>query len=211
MLRSASPTLPPPEPPGTIGSRSPTWALTETINGRSAVGKKARSRSLVVTPRRRAGINLLLRMMRQKGGMTHSDAPRFFTLGLAHRGDDVLLARIDRLREAMRATQIERPFALRAWVVLPDHLHVIWALPAGDSDHAGRWRQIKARFSRAVLPRNRRAGLWLRGFSERALTDDAAMAAHMRFCHKDPALHGLVPDGADWPWSSFYRGEVRVK
>lgn len=142
--------------------------------------------------------------------MMHTNTPRFFTLGLAARGDDLLLARIDLLREAVRATQIERPFALRAWVVLPDHLHVIWALPEGDFDHAGRWRQIKTRFSRAISPRSRRDGLWLRGFAERALADDAAVAAHMGFCRKDPALHGLVGDGADWPWSSFYRREVRA-
>lgn len=155
-------------------------------------------------------LNLLLRMRRQGCGMIYSDTPRFFTLGLAERGDDLLLARIDRLREALRATQVERPFALRAWVVLPDHLHVIWALPEGDCDHAGRWRRIKARFSRAVSPRNRRDGLWLRGFAERVLPDEEAVATHMGFCRKDPALHGFIADGADWRWSSFYRGQVRA-
>jgi len=32
------------------------------------------------------------------------------------------------------------PFHIDAWVVLPDHLHCIWTLPAGDDDFSMRWR-----------------------------------------------------------------------
>jgi len=28
-------------------------------------------------------------------------------------------------------------------VLLPDHLHCIWTLPAGDTDYSGRWSTIK--------------------------------------------------------------------
>jgi REP element-mobilizing transposase RayT len=31
-----------------------------------------------------------------------------------------------------------------------DHLHVVWTLPSGDADYSGRWRAIKARFTRAL-------------------------------------------------------------
>ena len=45
---------------------------------------------------------------------------------------------------AFRITRQERPFAIEAFVILPDHLHAIWALPSGDSDFSGRWKRIKA-------------------------------------------------------------------
>lgn len=32
-------------------------------------------------------------------------------------------------------------------VILPDHLHAVWTLLAGDSDYATRWMLIKAGFS----------------------------------------------------------------
>jgi hypothetical protein len=44
----------------------------------------------------------------------------------------------------------ERPFVIEAVVVLPEHLHTLWTMPEGDSDYSGRWRAIKARFSRAL-------------------------------------------------------------
>jgi putative transposase len=36
-------------------------------------------------------------------------------------------------------------------VVLPEHLHAVWRLPPEDHDYAGRWRLIKARFTRALV------------------------------------------------------------
>jgi putative transposase len=57
--------------------------------------------------------------------------PIFFTVALAQRGDCLLVDEVDRLREAVRVTQAERPFAIDAWVVLPDHLHCMWRLPRG--------------------------------------------------------------------------------
>lgn len=74
----------------------------------------------------------------------------FFTIALAERGSRLLLEEIDALRTAVRETRAQRPFAIDAWVVLPDHLHCVWTLPAGDDAYAVRWGAIKARFTRAV-------------------------------------------------------------
>jgi putative transposase len=45
-----------------------------------------------------------------------------FTVTLAARGEDLLVREIALLRDAVRVMQDERPFAIRSWVVLPDHL-----------------------------------------------------------------------------------------
>ena len=78
-----------------------------------------------------------------------SAAPVFFTVALAHRGSDLLVREIDRLREAVRVTRAERPFAIDAWVVLPDHMHCIWRVP--DGGYSVRWGAIKARFTRSLF------------------------------------------------------------
>jgi len=44
-----------------------------------------------------------------------------------------------------------RPFRIDAIVILPDHLHAIWSLPAGDADYATRWQLIKRRFTKSYL------------------------------------------------------------
>jgi len=49
----------------------------------------------------------------------------FFTVTLADRSSALLIAEIDRLREAYRSVQKRRPFETVAICVLPDHLHAI--------------------------------------------------------------------------------------
>ena len=89
----------------------------------------------------------------------------FLTVNLADRGSDLLVRRIDDLRAAVRVTRAERPFAIEAWVVLPDHMHCVWRLPEGDSDFSTRMGAIKARSTRALTGideggMNRRVGFY---------------------------------------------------
>ncbi len=74
----------------------------------------------------------------------------FFTVNLADRQSDLLVREIAYLRDAVRVTRQQRPFAIEAWVVLPDHIHCIWRMPVADRDYGRRWGAIKSRFSRAV-------------------------------------------------------------
>jgi len=48
------------------------------------------------------------------------------------------------LRESMQKVRGNRPFEIRALVLLPDHLHTIWTLPQGDGDYSIRWSAVKA-------------------------------------------------------------------
>jgi putative transposase len=140
----------------------------------------------------------------------------FFTVCLERRGSEGRLVRhVDALREAVRAA---RPFHIDAWVVLPDHMHAVWTLPPGNGDYAERWRLIKWRFSRAVLPdgplapaRQARGerGLWQRRYWEHAIRDDEDYARHVDYVHVNPLKHGLVARVADWPHSSFHRCVAR--
>ena len=75
----------------------------------------------------------------------------FFTHTLLRRHDNDLLTRhIALLREAVRIVRRSHPFAIHAWVVLPEHLHCVIELPVGDCDYATRWRLIKLIFSRSL-------------------------------------------------------------
>lgn len=75
----------------------------------------------------------------------------FFTVNLAERHDNRLLTdKIDLLRMAFMQVKGRHAFEIDAIVVLPEHLHCILTLPAGDSDFSTRWGLIKAYFSRQV-------------------------------------------------------------
>ena len=59
-------------------------------------------------------------------------ASYFFTVTLRDRRSDLLTRRAELLRQVLRGVRRERPFAIDAVVVLPDHLHTLWTLPPGD-------------------------------------------------------------------------------
>ena len=141
----------------------------------------------------------------------------FFSLALADRGSDTLTAHIGDLRRAVAVTMRERPFSIKAAVILPDHLHMIWMLPPGDADFSTRWRLIKSRFSIAVGVRTPRSpsqvrkgerGLWQRRFWEHCIRDEADFAAHLAYCWGNPVKHGYVARPVDWPYSSIHRDRL---
>ncbi len=141
-------------------------------------------------------------------------ATYFFTVNLADQGDTSLTDHVDRLRAAYRATADEHPIFCGAMVVLPDHLHAVWTLPAHDADFSERWRKIKARFSRSLGEQRRRSpskigkrecGLWQRRFWEHLIRDEADYQAHVAYCWGNPVRHGLVAQAAEWPYSSIHR------
>jgi REP-associated tyrosine transposase len=137
----------------------------------------------------------------------------FFTVNLVDRGSDVLVRKIDLLREAVRVTRIERPFVIEAWVVMPDHLHCVWRMPQGDADYSTRWGAIKARFShglacghkRSSHEKRREKGIWQRRFWEHHIRDEADLNAHIRYCWNNPVKHGFVERPEEWPFSSVHQ------
>jgi putative transposase len=138
----------------------------------------------------------------------------FFTVTLLDRSSSLLIDKIDDLYEAMRSVRAERPFTIDAIVILPDHLHCIWALPCDDADYSMRWREIKSRFTRRVPAvecrtkgriNKRERGIWQRRFWEHTLRDPIDVERHVDYIHYNPVKHGYIQRVLDWPYSSFHR------
>ena len=117
------------------------------------------------------------------------------------------------MRIAVRKIRQLEPFHIDAWVVLPDHLHCIWTMPADDDDYSNRRRLIKKTFSKSIskveyrsvarLKRHER-GIWQRRFWEHTVTNAADYAAHMDYIHYNPVKHQWVSAVKEWPYSTFY-------
>ena len=137
----------------------------------------------------------------------------FFTVTLADRRSSALVDHVDALRAAFRACRRERPFTIDAIVILPEHLHAIFTLPAGNADFSGRWRRIKGHFSSHMIfvgasakrHPNGDYALWQRRFWEHAIRNEDDFARHVDYIHFNPVKHGLVSRVRDWPYSSFHR------
>jgi putative transposase len=122
------------------------------------------------------------------------------------------------LRGAIHEVRRSNPFAIDAWVLLPDHLHCIWTPPPDEGDFSLRWSLIKSRVSRAIGKQYRRAEwlnaskskhrestIWQRRFREHCIRDEEDLRHHVDYLHFNPVKHGLAPRVPDWPHSTFHR------
>ena len=138
----------------------------------------------------------------------------FFTVNLADRKSNLLVERIGTLREAVHYVKQRRSFHILGWVVLPEHMHAIWAMPDQDSDYSTRWRLIKQRFSRsiesreAVRPSRQHKGereIWQRRFWEHQIRGEKDLQNHLDYVHINPVKHRYVEVASAWPYSSIHR------
>ena len=122
------------------------------------------------------------------------------------------------LRKAIEDTRATRPWDTEAIALLPNHLHMLWRMPEGDTDYSTRIAVLKKRFTRAYLAagrveaevphgqqQHRLRGVWQRRFWEHTIRDARDLAMHVEYIHMNPVKHGLVSRPVDWPWSSFHR------
>ena len=137
----------------------------------------------------------------------------FFTVRLQDARADLLVRHVDVLRDATRLCGKRWPFGIPAAVVLPNQLHMIWTLPAGDAEIGKRWRLIKTGFSRHVpapdyIPpshaRRGDKGIWQRGFWEHLISDQDDFDRHAHVIRAAPVEAGLVTRASDWPYSSLH-------
>ena len=103
---------------------------------------------------------------------------------------------------------------------MPDHLHMLWTLPPGDTDFSTRVRLIKHFTTRAT----RRVGqdppdikqsasrqkkgerpVWQRRFWEHVVRDEDEFARLCDYVHYNPIKHGYSRCPHTWPYSSFHR------
>jgi len=120
----------------------------------------------------------------------------FFTVNLAERkGNRLLIENIDKLRMAFAYVKQRKPFIMDAVVILPEHLHCIWTLPADDSDISIRWNLLKGHFSRSIekgerisqsRENRRERGLWQRRFWDHLLRDQDDYNLHVDYIHGNP-------------------------
>lgn len=139
----------------------------------------------------------------------------FFTVRLHDPRSRLLVEQVDILRQAIRVCRKTRPFEIRAAVILPARLHMIWSLPKGEDDCAARWRIIKSTFSRhcpdpdpadltPAMIRRREKGIWQRSFWQHDIRDRTDYDMHEHLIIHAPVTEGLVKRPSDWALSSLH-------
>ncbi len=125
---------------------------------------------------------------------------------------------VQRLRHAITCVKHRYPFHFLAGVALPDHLHFLWSLPAGDSAYSRRVGLMKVLFTQSLrgpgarrdpLDASRRklreSDVRHRRFWEHTIKEEDDLEPFLHYIHYNPVKHGLVTCRHLWPYSSFSR------
>jgi len=120
------------------------------------------------------------------------------------------------LRKSIQIVKRTHPFQIGGFVLLPNHLHVLWELQENDSDFSVRWNLIKSGFTRMykkgkspIIERSssqaskREQTIWQRRFWEHRIRDQQDFFKHMDYIHYNPVKHGYTGSPKDWKWSTF--------
>jgi len=98
-------------------------------------------------------------------------------------------------------------YHMLAWVVMPNHVHVLIEPLTSLAKIVQTWKSISAR---RLLARNAALGLgipdvnrvWMREYWDRFIRDERHLQNVIDYIHDNPVKAGLCRHAADWLWSS---------
>ncbi len=124
----------------------------------------------------------------------------------------------DRFVNSLATTRARYAMRVYAWVVMPEHVHVLVA-PEQTSSISAALRFLKQSSAQREIDRMRRendlllplitnaegqARFWLKGGGfDRNVRDESEFSRHVRYIHRNPVERGLVKDPHEWRWSSL--------
>jgi putative transposase len=114
-------------------------------------------------------------------------------------------ARRDQFQETLLAAFDQAAIEVVAWVVLPNHYHLLAWLPA-LGNVATIFNQLHGRTSRQWNVEDQQQGqrVWYR-YSDRVIRDEAHFYRTLNYIHANPVHHDYVQRSRDWRWSSLKR------
>jgi REP element-mobilizing transposase RayT len=93
-------------------------------------------------------------------------------------------------------------YRLIAWVVMPNHVHVLIEIiegyPLDRIIHS--WKSYTANEANKIL--NREGRFWYPDYYDRFIRDERHFYNAVRYIHENPVKAGLVENPEDWPFSS---------
>jgi REP element-mobilizing transposase RayT len=108
---------------------------------------------------------------------------------------------IARLVETKLLESNRNDYQLRAWVIMPNHVHlVVDVLETPLSQLIKRWKGSTAREANRFL--NRVGSFWQEDYFDTRIRDAAHLRKAIRYIEGNPTKARLAQDSRDWPFSS---------
>lgn len=123
----------------------------------------------------------------------------------------------DLFARELAAARLAHGFQLFAWVVMPEHVHMLLRPAPGETLDAPlrslktavakrvihRWRELQAPILDEIRTGSGQPRFWQKGGGfDRNVRDEAEFCREVRYTHRNPVERGLVTNAEDWAWSS---------
>jgi putative transposase len=114
-------------------------------------------------------------------------------------GDDDYALYRDLLAKACRAADV----AVWAWVLMPDHVHLI-LVPSDEDGLRRALAPVHGRYAGHIHAREKRTGHFWQGRFGAVVMDEAHLRAALAYIALNPVRARLVGRATDWRWSSVH-------
>jgi putative transposase len=123
----------------------------------------------------------------------------------------------DLFASALAVARRKFGFELFAWVVMPEHVHLLLRPKEGAGMDRilsflkksvaqrvlARWKELDAPVLRAIARPDGSPRFWQKGGGfDRNVRDESELVKEIRYIHRNPVTRGLVARPEDWKWSS---------
>lgn len=107
------------------------------------------------------------------------------------------------IKETIRWLHRESRWQCKAFVVMPDHVHIILALgqKANLSNVMNSFGKHTASRLNELL--NRKGQIWQKGFYDHCLRKEESYLRHLGYIRENPVRKGFVDKPEDWPFSAI--------
>ncbi len=127
-----------------------------------------------------------------------------FLTVVTHKRQPILIDHVDLLHTAITTAGERLSFTLTAWVILPDHFHVI--IEATSANPSDILQRIKLSFSAHL---RKQMGLdsgrvWQHRFWDHHIRNQSDFSTHIDYIHYNPVRHGYCRKPLDWLYSSLH-------
>lgn len=100
-----------------------------------------------------------------------------------------------------RAPEKAARYELRAWVVMPNHVHVLFKVGAVPmSEIVGSWKKHAGRLANQLL--GQPGAFWAEDYFDVFMRDTAHERQTIHYIENNPTKAKLVREPNEWPWSS---------
>ena len=139
----------------------------------------------------------------------YKDGNIYFLTHVTCNRDPILIDNFDLFDESIRSLKMKNKFDIFAWVVLPDHFHMI--INPFKEDLSVLMKKLKLKVSARYRIRNKSTSgrIWQYRFWDHIIRDQNDLNKHIDYIHYNPVKHNLVMSPFEWKYSSVheYRNE----